>query len=154
MNWRALTLFIVFISLCLISLYYTDIMSDKNKFLSGFVNHELLGFMGVLVTITLATSTALVVNLYKLESIFGRNSFNKTIKDLKDSSYVLIYSLIVTFVLVLSKPSFANYEIIEATINSCAVTCVLGAILMLLDITRTAFVIAPLAGGHLDGDGE
>lgn len=152
MNWRALILLISFICLILLSFYYTDALSDKNKFLSGFVNHELLGFMGVLVTITLATSTNLVINLYRLEVLTGKNSFKNTIKDLKDSSYLLIYSLIIVFSLVIAKPIFSNNEIIESILNASAVTCVLGAVLMLLDITRTAFVLAPMIGGHLDRD--
>lgn len=50
-----------------ISLVKPWVFDDTNSFLKGFVNHEFLGFMGVIVTITLASAANLFIELNKLE---------------------------------------------------------------------------------------
>jgi NADH:ubiquinone oxidoreductase subunit 3 (subunit A) len=42
-------------------------LSDKNKFFAGFVNQEFLTFMGVVVTISLASAQNLFVEIKRME---------------------------------------------------------------------------------------
>lgn len=130
------------VALVVTSVYAPDILSDKgNGFLAGFVNHELLAFLGVVVTITLASAANLHLELNKLEDQVGRQ-FPKTRRSIRLSAYSLIALLFVGFVIVLIKPFMNHNEILSSLLNSAAVIIIIFDIFILIDLT-TAILSIP-----------
>ncbi|WP_343683927.1 hypothetical protein [Asticcacaulis sp.] len=121
-----------------------QILSDDNAFLKGFVNHEFLGFMGVIVTITLASAGNLIIELNKMSEKIGKDVFPKTKRSVKDSAYYLIAFLVMSVFLVILKPVLTNTPQGEAIANSLAIALILASIMALTDLTRTAFNLEPI----------
>lgn len=120
-----------------------DVLSDKNTFLKGFVTHELLGFLGVIVTITLASAANLHLKLNELEEKIQKQVFSKTRSMVKKSAYWLIGMLLIALLLVVIKPVVANSNTVESIFNGAALLVVFFNILVLIDLTQSAFSLEP-----------
>lgn len=114
-------------------------LSDDNAFLAGFMNHEFLSFMGVVVTITLASAANLHIELNKLEDKLDAPVFRGTKRDLRHSAFTLVGALVAAIVLVIIKPLVVGCAVPEAVANGAGVTILLISVLILIDITSAAF---------------
>ena len=121
-------------------------ISDQNRFLKGFVNEQFLSFMGVVVTITLASAANLYIELNKLEDKIGQQVFIKTKADVRTSAYFLIGTLIASIVTVIMKPLLDCGPRAEAGVNGVAITILILSIMVLIDLTQAAFNLDPHAG--------
>ncbi|WP_126421309.1 hypothetical protein [Asticcacaulis excentricus] len=119
------------------------IFSDKNKFFEGFVNEQFLSFMGVIVTITLASAANLFIEMNKLEDKVDKPVFRKAKDGVKDSSYWLIALLIFSIVVVIVKPLVNTGERSQAIVNGAAITIIIMSVLILIDLTQSAFTLDP-----------
>jgi hypothetical protein len=122
-----------------------DTISDANAFLRGFVTHELLGFLAVVVTITLASAAQLHLALNQLEATAGmKDKFPNTRGSVRRSAYALLWALGTALILVVVKPmavpATGNVSV-EAFFNGAALMLVLGSLLTLVDLTEAAFKI-------------
>ena len=115
------------------------LLSDHNAFLKGFVNHEFLSFMGVVVTITLASAANLFIELNKLEDRLDTDAFTRTKGDVRSSAFCLVGALAAAILLVVLKPLVAVNEHIESVANSVALGIILFSVLILVDLTQAAF---------------
>ncbi|MDI1363996.1 MAG: hypothetical protein PSX79_03900 [bacterium] len=122
-----------------------ELISDKNAFLKDFVNQEFLGFMGVVVTITLASAGNLFIELNKLEDRAEASVFSKTKRSVKASAFSLIWSLVFALILVTVKPLLGPGQGTQAIANAAALTTILFSILVLVDLTVAAFNLDPRA---------
>lgn len=118
-------------------------LSDQNQFLKGFVNHELLGFMGVIVTITLASASNLYIELNKLEAKAGAGAFSKSKADVRHSAFTLIGALVGSVILAIVKPIVICGARSEATVNGLAISILLLSALVLIDLTKAGFSLDP-----------
>jgi hypothetical protein len=116
---------------------------NKNLFLKNFVNHEMLSFLGVVVTITLASSASLHIELNKLEESAGSRIFLKTRRRIHLSAYALIWALVVAVCLVTVKPMLGDTDTATSFANGAAMIIILFNILVLADITKTTFSLEP-----------
>jgi hypothetical protein len=143
---RFVNIFILAISIVLVGIcasLYPDALSDRgNRFLSGFVNHELLSFLGVVVTITLASVANLHLELNKLESASGKR-FPKTRKSIRLSAYSLIGGLVFGFLIVATKPLIGDGVYVLAIWNSAAIIVIIFNILVLVDLTQATLSLPP-----------
>lgn len=136
----------VMVGWIVLSLTAPAVLSDKNSFLKGFVNQELLGFLGVVVTITLASAANLHLELNKLEEQIKKRVFNETRNAVKMSAYSLIKMLLLALVIVVSKPLIVitdDYLISSSFLNGAALLIVFANILILADLMQTAFKLEP-----------
>lgn len=128
------------------------VLSDHNTFLRGFVTHELLGFLGVVVTITLGSAANLHLTLNQIEEraeLAGipNKGFPVTRAVVKKSSFWLIGMLLIAIALVLVKPLVVvndTQQVAAAFFNGAAVLIVLFNVLVLIDLTQTAFAVPPM----------
>ena len=118
-------------------------MSDKNDFLHHFVNHELLGLLGIIMTITLASAANLHLEFNKIEERFRHRGLTKTRRGVVQSAYCLIGLFFVSVVIVVAKPIASHSEVSEALFNGAALFVLLWNILILIEITQMAFAIGP-----------
>lgn len=120
-------------------------LSDRNSFLRGFVNEEFLGFMGVVVTITLASAANLYIELNRIEDQVDTSAFTKTKANVRHSAFALIGALVAALVLVVLKPLLLCGERSGALLNGAALTIIIVSILILIDLTQAAFHLDPRA---------
>ncbi len=127
----------------ILSLCCPWVLSDNNNFLKNFVNHEMLSFLGVVVTITLASAANLHLELNKFEEKVNENVFHKTRDSIKKSAYWLLSFLSLAIVLVIAKPLLCGSVIATSLINGAALLIILFNILTLVDLTNTVFALGP-----------
>jgi hypothetical protein len=119
-------------------------LSDRNTFLAGFVNHEFLAFMGVIVTITLASAANIHLELNRYEESFHNVSFTDTKRHVRHSAYALIGALVASLVVVVVKPLGPATEAWQSGVNGMALTVILAGVMILIDLTQAAFGLEPL----------
>lgn len=136
------TLFIsIAAALLAISICEPKHLSDQNPFLKGFVNHEFLSFMGILVTITLTTAATIHIALTNKEERQSREIFPKTKASVRKSATSLLWALASSVVIVVVKPNVNNGEVSAAIMNSLCLLVILWSLLILADISKLAFKV-------------
>lgn len=128
-----------------ISFSAPGILSDKNQFLKGFVTQEILAILAVIVSITLASTSSLHLELNKIEERHGIRGFVKTRGGVKQAAYFLIALLVAAVVLVVTKAAMADFlpETGEALLNGIALFILFWNVLILISITQAIFSIKP-----------
>ena len=134
----ALTAVLISASVC--APYYLS--DDGNSFFKGFVTYELLSFLGVVVTITLASAANLHLELNKLEERSGE-SFNEARIAVRQCAYSLLLLFALAFVLVMVKPTLDGRHW-SAGANSAAILIVIFNLAVLADLTMAVFRIPAL----------
>lgn len=115
-------------------------LSDTgNSFFKGFVTSEMLSFLGVVVTITLASAANLHLELNKLEERTAEH-FSEARDAIRHSAYALLGLFALAFVAVMVKPAVAG-NVGSATVNSLAILIVLFSLAVLADLTMAVFRI-------------
>lgn len=130
-----LTAALVWISFC-----RPYLLSDQNDFLAGFVTHELLSVLGVIVTITLASAASLHLEFNRLEDEYGE-AFQDARDATRNYAFMLIGLFAAALALVIFKPIMVEGRWIEALFNSGAIIIVVLNIMALFDITYAIFQI-------------
>ena len=125
------------------------VLSDNNSFLRDFVNHELLNVLGLFFAITLASSANLHLEFNKMEQDAGRRFLSKTRLRVRASISMIIGCFALAIFTVIVKPLVPQSEIFIAFVNGFALILVLFNVLILADLTRLVFKIAPI--GDIDG---
>ncbi len=124
----------------LITAVFPWALSDQNDFLKQFMNHEFLNFMGVVVTITLASTANIHIALQRKEEALGEDGiFSGTRKKVKQSAFSLIWTMFLSVALVVAKPLLPAGQHIEAIANATGLGIILWGILIILDITKLSF---------------
>lgn len=115
-------------------------LNDDNAFLKNFVNHELLATLGFIVSITLASTAHIHLELNRIGE---RNniSFVRTKVRLKLSAFSLVWLLGISILIVVIKPTLPYERYSYAIINSLAIIIMFFNLSVLYDITKTVFGI-------------
>lgn len=119
------------------------ILNDTNTFLKEFVGSQFLGFLGVVVTITLASAANIHFELNKLADKCGKDIFTRSRKALINSVHLLIYLLLFSVFLVVFKSLINIYQEGVAFVNGLAILIVIINVIVLIDLTQMAFEIKP-----------
>lgn len=130
------------VAIC-VSVAMPSVLSDANGFLKDFVGSQLLGFLGVVVTITLASAANLHFELNKLEVDQKKRGFVKTRAAIQQSAAWLIGLLVLAIALLVIKSSLGSDPTAQSLANSGALLIVLFNVLVLIDLTQMAFQIGP-----------
>ena len=120
------------------------VLSDSNELLFNFIVHGgFISLLGVIVTITLASAANLHIELNKMEERVNKRIFNDTRTSIKKSAYWLIVMLLFAIVLISVKSLICATEILESFVNGACLLIVFFSVLILIDLTQTAFAIEP-----------
>jgi hypothetical protein len=120
------------------------VLGDANTFLKNFVNHELLGVLGVIVTITLASAANLHLQLNRIEDEFKKTFLTSTRRAVKQSAFSMIVIFAIAVVDVVVKPLLPSGDMSASFANGIALLVILFAILVLIDLTQLVFKIEPI----------
>lgn len=137
-----LALIILTIGIVISSCAYPAWLSDQNTFLKGFMNHELLAVLGVVVTITLASAANLHLEFNRLEDEF-EEGFAEARSATKGYAYLLIALFVLALCLVVLKPIVAVNPNLESLFNGAGILIIAVNILSLADLTSAVFAIPP-----------
>lgn len=137
----SLIIFVSSLLFFMISLQYPDWFSDSNSLLKNFINHEYLAFMGIIVTISLASAANIHIELNRIEEKIGVNIFSKSRKKLKISCALLIISLIISFIIVFVKGVGFNSNLTQSVINSSSIINFIFVVCLMWDLIFAAFDI-------------
>ena len=102
----------------------------------------MLSFLGVVVTITLASSANLHFEFNKMGERAGVAGFPKARLRLRQSAYWLIGMLLVALALIVAKP-WVGGDVAISLVNGASLLTVIFNVLVLIDITQMAFTITP-----------
>lgn len=125
--------------------FATHVLSDENKALSSFVEHELIATMGVILAITLASITQLHLTFNKIEEDYKKKgALSKTRAGVRSAAYGLIALFFGASFLALGKTSIAGSDhFLHALFNGASLVLLLWTLLILIAITETIFAIPP-----------
>jgi hypothetical protein len=142
---RSVGYFVLGISLALVAIlaiFRPSTLSDHNLFLAGFVTHELLSILGVILAITIASAGQLHLTLNEVERLYkSPGAFNKTRRGVHSAAYVLIGLFLAALAVVLIKPLVPSAEWSQSIFNGLAVVILIWNALILISITQTIFAI-------------
>jgi hypothetical protein len=121
------------------------VLSDNNDFLKSFINHELLTFLGIFVTITISAIANIHLELNKLEEQLKKRVFVYTRHSIKRSAFWLVGMLLISFLIIISKPLVvsSSNEIGTSLFNGGGLIIVIFNVLILIDILQTTFKLEP-----------
>lgn len=136
-------LFCVATILVVLTITRPEILSDENKFLLGFVNHEFLAISGVILTITLASAAQVHLKLNEIEEKYQDIFLTKTRSHVRRGAYWLISLFLVSILLVVAKPILADEVWSQSLFNSAAIFILFFMTLVLGAITQLIFAIKP-----------
>ncbi len=132
----ALTAILAAASIC--QPYY---LSDAgNDFFRDFVTHEMLAVLGVIVTITLASSASIHLELNKLEERTA-GEFPEARRAVKQSCYALVFAFAAAFFVVMAKPWVGDSQQATAAMNSLSILIFLFSLAIMADLTMAIFRI-------------
>lgn len=135
-----LALTILIIGIGIVSWCHPAWLSDENEFLKGFMNHELLAVLGVIVTITLASAANLHLEFNRLEEAFEEGS-SVARAATKGYAYLLIVLFVLALALVVLKPVVATSDHWQAAFNGAGILIIAINVLSLMDLTSAVFAI-------------
>lgn len=127
-----------------------EILSDRNAFLRDFVSNELLEILAVIVSITLASTSSLHLELNRMEERAGLVAFRATRAGIRQAAYWLIALFASSIVLVVAKKGLPLDDHGQSLANGTAIFILSWNLMLLLTITRTVFRISP----RLPDEGE
>jgi len=119
------------------------VLGDNNRFMKDFLSDKLLSFLGVIVTITLASIANLHLELNKIEQMAGRRGFPRARLRLRQSAAWMIAMLLGAVALDVVKPLVSAGEIVASFLNGAGLLIVIFNALILIDITQMVFQIEP-----------
>lgn len=133
------------ISVCIVLTAATpNLLSDSNSFLRAFVTHELVAFMGIIVTISLSSASAIYLELGRI----GRDKqidVSRPKKGVRATAVSLVIALVVSIVIAIVKSFSVGQLYLEASINSSAIVLVVFSTLLLTDLVQAGFSVGDLA---------
>jgi hypothetical protein len=116
-------------------------ISDQNKFLAGFVNHEFVATLGVILAIMLASLSQAHLTLNKIEEDNSTELFQGTRSEMLSAARWLIGLFVAGVMIVIIKPLFGTEDTPSAIFNGMACFVLAFYILILYDITTSTLSI-------------
>lgn len=137
-------LFISAVAMIVISVISPQYISDSNKFLENFVNHELLNILGVILAITLASVANIHLAFNRIEERYGApNALHRSRSNLRKAAYWLIGLFVSGAIIVVVKPVACSGPVSSALFNTAALVVLIWHILILMSLTELVFRIEP-----------
>jgi hypothetical protein len=132
---------LIFAILATIWLYFPYLISSKNIILNSFFDNQLLGILGFVISVTIASCLQIYFRLLELEEM-GRGPFQKTKQALRRSCFSLICLFAASFVcLTLKGMHFSSSDRYIAFFNAIFILQFYFFVSVLLDVARASFRI-------------
>jgi len=115
---------------------------SQNEFLSGFINHEILNILAVIMTVTAASAANIHLTFNSFEDKLGeRGMFDGARREINSNVYWLIGAFSASIVALIIKSAITPSDLSISLINSFCLVLLLVNILVLIDVTKTTLNI-------------
>jgi len=121
-----------------------SILTD-NEFLKGFVTHEILGMLGVIMTISITTIATIHIWFNELEAKHGKRVFSGARREINQSALVFI-GLFVTQLFVLIFKSLHIFTVnptAQSLFVGVSILLLLASVMTLIDIMNVVKALTP-----------
>jgi hypothetical protein len=126
-------------ALAYISWEHTAYLSDKNSFLEDFLDSDFLSFLGLVLTISVASMAQLNLTLTGFEKENDGLDLSDVKAEIRNTAACLIALFVLALILVLLKPIAAVTDFEQAVFNSLAVLLIGVYLAILTDVTLAVF---------------
>jgi hypothetical protein len=118
-------------------------LSDNHRFLKEFVGSDYLSFMGLILTITVASLSQLHFSINQFEERLGTKLPIAVRKEIFSNVRWLLSLFAFSFAIVLFKPMSADSAASQSIFNGAALITIILYFLILIDITQAIFLFEP-----------
>jgi len=115
----------------------------NNNFLTGFVNHEILAIMAVIMTISIASIATIHIWFNELEEKHGQRVFGKARREINHSAFVMIWLFVGQLALLIIRSMFLENVTAISLFNGVSVLLLLASVITLLDVMGTVKSLTP-----------
>ncbi|TMM45343.1 hypothetical protein [Qipengyuania marisflavi] len=147
--YRAGSLFVLLAVLLCVTIVAPEPLAG-NKFLDGFVSHEIMAFLIVILTITFASVANIHLSVSRLQgsirSAKARVELDKSFatplrSETRSSAYLLFWAFCLCAVALLVKGQFPENDYVKSSVHSIAIVVVVTNAIVLYDIYKTVFAL-------------
>lgn len=117
------------------------LLTDKNDFLKSFIGAEMLGFLGVILTLAIGMAAQLLASTKKLRPPLPVGETDPLLNEIKGTGKALIYSYFLALGIAFAKSFVPDFSVVEAILNSAAILIIVFFFLTLSDIVLSLFDI-------------
>jgi len=116
----------------------------KNNFLTGFINHEILNILAVIMTIAIATISIIHIWFNELEEKHQKKVFGKARREINQSAYWFIWLFLTALVLLIARslPNFES-ETAQSFFNGAILLVLLTSVITLIDVMGVVRALTP-----------
>jgi len=117
----------------------------KNAFLVGFINHEILGIMAVIMTISIASIATIHIWFNELEAKHEKRVFGSARREINQAAFSFITLFVAQLVclFVRSFPIFEGSDVATSIFNGISLLLLLGSVITLWDIMGVVKALTP-----------
>lgn len=134
---------IVLLGVCTtISVCRPDIIGG-NKFLNDFVEHDILGIVGLMMTIAIPSIATIHIWFNELEVKSRSRIFGSARHEINSDALFLIWIFLILLVLLFLRSSFSTHQMVVSLSNGFAMVLLFCSVLTLLDILRVIKSLTP-----------
>lgn len=105
---------------------------------------DFIGLMGVIVTITIASAANTHMAIRQIEASAKKKFLSRTRKSVEKSVISLLITMLTSLAIVILKGWPEISPLWQSLINVLSVITIIFGLLVLLDLTRLAFIIEPV----------
>jgi len=124
----------------------------ENPFLLGFVTHEYINVLIVIVTVSFVSVTQIHLEYSRVERSFGLRAFGEARREVNFGAVLLLALLLLSVVLVVFKSANADNVTFQSAMHSAALVMLVASILVMYDFVRTVYVLA--ANEPIEGEDD
>jgi hypothetical protein len=115
----------------------------KNEFLGGFVDHEILGIMAVIMTISIASIATIHIWFNELEQKHGKRVFGKSRHEINQAAFIMIWLFVGQLGLLVVRSNFLGSDRAISFFNGGSILLLLASVVTLLDVMGTVKALTP-----------
>lgn len=116
-----------------LSVCVPSILGD-NSFLLGFINHEILNILAVIMTITITSVATIHIWFNELEKKHEKKVFGEARDDINQSAVILVWLFVVEVALLIVRSWFDGSASARSVFNGLSLVILLADVLVLIDI--------------------
>ena len=149
---------VAFILFCAVSTVSKPEFLAANYFLKGFINHEILALLAIILAITFASVAnihlalnRIVMRAFGRKSALGQQASEPVRQEINSNAWWLFWGFIACAISLIVKGSMPEHIYVVSAMNGVALSVLLLNVLVFYDIYRAIFRIV---GSGIDGSGD
>jgi len=117
----------------------------KNEFLAGFITHEILGIMAVIMTISIASIATIHIWFNELEAKHERRVFGAARREINQAAFYFIVLFVAQLACLIARSLsiFHGSEVAISLFNGFSILLLLGSVITLWDIMGVVRALSP-----------